>query len=42
MAFLINIRFQGTKVWNSFNKNILTAFLNGFKENIKIELLRDY
>ena len=42
MASLISIRFQGTKVWNSFNKNILTASLNGFEENINIELLRDY
>ena len=37
-----NIRFQGRKVWKPIDKNIKRTSLNRFKENTKIELLRDY
>lgn len=39
---IFNLRFQGPKVSNSFDKNIKTTSINKFKVSIKLELLRNY
>jgi len=39
---IFNIRYQGSKIWNSLEEKIKTNNLSGFKINIKKNFIKNY